>query len=67
MFGVGVILGVAMLPFALIYKQGEELDDWARLEGLMIGLSVPPILIGSMSKKHDMNDWAIRIKKSRNR
>ena len=56
MFGVGVILGVAMLPFALIYKQGEELDDWARLEGLMIGLSVPPILIGSMSKKHDMND-----------
>lgn len=59
---VGAVLGVAMLPVAVIDKGKEGFKEWAVFETVLIGISIPPIFIGTRKTKYDLKKkWKLRM------
>jgi hypothetical protein len=51
---VGSVLGVALLPVAAIDEGKKGVREWAQFEGVLLAVSVPPLLIGTRQTKYDL-------------
>lgn len=62
-FTIGAAMGVVLLPVAVIAGGKEEFKDWVIFETVLIGISVPPLFIGSRMKKYDLiNNWTLKTR-----
>ena len=60
---VGAALGVAILPLAAAFKGVEGVKDWAEFEGIILAVSVPPLVLGTIKTKYDLKTkWSIHTK-----
>lgn len=50
----GAVLGVVMLPVAAIDEGKQAVHDWLIFEGVLLGVSLPPIYLGTRRIKHDL-------------
>ncbi|GAB4450146.1 MAG: hypothetical protein OHK0036_08270 [Bacteroidia bacterium] len=61
---IGAAMGVVFLPIAAIDKGVEGVKKWAVFEGILIGISVPPIFIGTRKTKYDLEKkWTLKTGK----
>lgn len=58
---VGAVLGVGLLPI-MIYEEGVEgFFGWVIFEAVLIGISVPPLFIGTRKIKYDLVEkWTLK-------
>jgi hypothetical protein len=57
-------MGVVLLPVTAIDKGSEGIKEWAVFESILIGISVPPIFIGTRKTKYDLkNKWTLKTEK----
>jgi hypothetical protein len=52
---VGSALGVVWLPVAAIDEGVQGVQEWAAFEGVLLGIALPPIFIGSRNMRYDLN------------
>lgn len=58
---LGAALGVVALPFYAINEGAKGIKEWAVFEAVLIGISAPPIFIGTRKTKYDLNKkWILR-------
>ncbi len=63
-FGAGAVLAVPLLPVAAIDRGAAGVKEWAGFEAILLGISVPPILISSIKRTYNLKDkWTITTKK----
>lgn len=63
-FGIGAVLGVVLLPVAAIDKGEEGVREWAIFEGILVGISAPPIILATGKTKYDLTkDWTIKVER----
>ena len=63
-FAIGAAWGVVGLPLAAIDNGLEGVKEWAVFESFLIGISVPPIFIGTRKTKYDLkNKWTLKKEK----
>jgi hypothetical protein len=63
-FAIGAAMGVVLLPVTAIDKGSEGIKEWAVFESILIGISVPPIFIGTRKTKYDLkNKWTLKTEK----
>jgi hypothetical protein len=61
-FAAGAVMAIVLLPVAAIDKGKEGVKNWAAFEGLLIGLSVPPLFLGTRKTKYDLTKkWALKV------
>lgn len=60
MVAFGAALGIVALPFAL-GNGSERFKNWVEFETILIGVSAPPIFIGSRKSRYDLkNKWNLK-------
>ncbi len=60
---IGSVLGVALLPVAAIDDGKEGVREWAVFEGVLLGVSLPAIFIGTRKTKYDLQKkWALEAR-----
>ena len=56
-FGIGAAMGFGLLPVAAI-EGSKEMNDWLQFEGILLGISVPPLFFGTRGMNFDLvNKW----------
>ena len=61
---IGAAMGVVLLPIAAIDKGAEGVREWAVFEAILIGISAPPIFIGTRKTKYDFSKkWTLKSEK----
>ena len=60
----GAALGVVLLPIAAIDEGKDGVEDWAAFEGMLIGLSAPPLFIGTRKTTYDLTKkWTLKLQR----
>jgi hypothetical protein len=63
-FIAGAVMAIVLLPVAAIDKGKEGVKNWAAFEGMLIGLSAPPLFVGTRKTKYDLTKkWALKVQK----
>lgn len=58
---IGPVIGTVLLPAAAIDEGKEGVKNWAEFEGILLGVSVPPIFVGTRKTKYDLSKkWELR-------
>lgn len=64
MLAFGAVGSVILLPVAIIDEGREGLKGWARFEAILIGITAPPIFIGTRSTKYNLEKkWVLKTEK----
>lgn len=60
---IGSAMGVLLLPVAAIDEGKQGVEDWLVFEGVILGICVPPIFIGTRNTKYDLGKkWRLEAK-----
>ena len=63
-FAIGAAMGAVLLPVAAIDNGAECVKEWAVFEAILVGISVPPIFIGTRKTKYDLTKkWTLKTEK----
>jgi hypothetical protein len=55
-------MGTLLLPVAAIENGEQGVKYWAIFESILVGIALPPLLIGTSKKKYDLkNKWKMVI------
>jgi hypothetical protein len=58
---IGAAMGAVLLPVGAIDKGAEGVKEWAAFEAVLVGISIPPIFIGTRKTKYDLkNKWTLK-------
>jgi hypothetical protein len=58
---IGAAMGVILLPVAAIDEGSDGVQQWLLFEAVLLGISLPPLFIGTRRTKYDLNKkWRIR-------
>ncbi len=59
--GLGIPMGVLLLPVAAIKNGLDGVKEWAEFEAILIAVIIPPIYIGTRKIEYDLkNEWSLK-------
>jgi hypothetical protein len=57
----GAAIGILILPAAVLDSSMNNIRDWAIMEAILVGISIPPLFIGTRKRKFNLtNKWIIK-------